>query len=738
MAHFLAENAIFQRLLTFYAFSIYCGMRLIPLSLLLILCAACGQRSGSYDTWSVTGGSKENIRYSTLTQIDTSNVSKLTVAWTYDTGDADSVNHSQIQCNPIIVNGVMYASTPKLKFFAVDAATGKNKWTFDPTQTLADGNQRMRFILNNNRGVTYWESGEDKRILFTASSWLYALDANTGSPITSFGDNGRVDLHEGLGRDVNELFITSTSPGVIYKDLLILGTRVSEGSDAAPGHIRAYDVKTGKQTWIFHTIPQPGEFGYDTWDDTAAYKHIGGANSWSGFSLDEKRGIVFAPTGSASFDFYGGMRKGANLFANSTLALDAATGKYIWHFQNIHHDVWDRDLPTPPALVTITRDGKKIDAVAQPTKTGFIFLLDRETGKPIFPVEERDVPSVSALDGEKLSPTQPYPTLPKPFIRQTFYEADLNDLLPDSSYQQIRQTYLASKVGMFEPISPQGTIVYPGLDGGAEWGGPGFDPESGWMYINANEIPWLIGSREVKSEAPKEELILAAGARLYTQHCSVCHGADRKGTGNFPTLAGVEKKYNQSEIEQLITSGRRMMPAINIKANEKEAIAAFVLGLKSNKKFVPEAEGLDPYRNLKYSITGYNKFITKEGWPAIKPPWGTLNAINLNTGEIAWRIPFGTIKHFKDKGIETGSENYGGPVVTSSGVLFIAATPDGKFRAFNKKNGKLLFETDLPAPGFATPAVYEAGGRQYVVVACGGGKLGTKSGGSYVAFALQE
>lgn len=715
-------------------------MKRLPLFFLLAIAfTACKNNTNTtYNTWRVTGGSKENIRYSTLTSIDTGNVNGLTVAWTYHTGDADTVNHSQIQCNPIIVDGVMYATSPKLKLVAVDALTGQQKWVFDPTNGIDEGNQRSRFIMNNNRGVTYWESGDDKRILYTASSFLYAIDAKTGNPVPTFGEAGKVDLHEGLDRNADNLFVTSTSPGIIYKDLLILGTRVSEGSDAAPGHIRAYDVKTGKQAWIFHTIPHPGEMGYDTWEDTAAYKHIGGANSWSGFSLDEKRGMLFAPTGSASFDFYGGMRKGANLFANSTLALDAATGKYIWHFQNIHHDIWDRDIPTAPALVTVMHDGKKVDAVAQPTKTGFIFLLDRETGKPLFPVEETPVPTVSQLEGEKLWPTQPIPTLPRPFMRQTFTESDLNDLLPDSSYQDIRKKYLSSKVGMFEPLSPEGTVFYPGLDGGAEWGGPAFDPESGWIYINANEIPWLIGSRDLTTEPRKEETILSAGQRLYSQHCVACHGADRKGTGNFPTLIDIHKKYSQDEVIALIGSGRRMMPALNIEANEKEAISAFVLGMKTNKKFTPATKPADPYRDLRYSITGYNKFQSKEGYPAIKPPWGTLNAVNLNTGEIAWRIPFGEVAEFKAKGIDTGSENYGGPAVTASGLLFIAATPDGKFRAFNKKTGKVLFETKLPAPAFATPAVYEAGGRQFVVVACGGGKLGTNSGDSYVAFSLPE
>jgi quinoprotein glucose dehydrogenase len=710
-----------------------------PLVLLIILVAlAACSTAPEYKTWRVTGGSKENNRYSTLDQFDSTNVAGLQVTWVYHTKDADTVNHSQIQCNPIVVDGVMFGTTPKLKLFAINAATGEEKWVFDPQQ--GDNlNQRSRFIMNNNRGVTYWANDTTSRIFFTAGANLYSVDATTGKLVTSFGEEGAVDLHQGLDRDVANLFVTATSPGIIYKDLLILGTRVSEGSDAAPGHIRAFDVFTGKIRWIFHTIPHPDEFGYDTWEDTTAYRNIGGANSWSGFSMDEKRGIVFAPTGSASFDFYGGKRKGANLFANSTLALDAATGKYIWHYQYIHHDVWDRDLPTAPALVTVNINGKKIDAVAQPTKQGFIYVLDRETGKPLFPVDEIPVPTEAEMKGEKLWPTQPVPRLPKPFMRQTFAESDLNDLVPDSSYQDILGTYRNSKVGLFEPMTRQGTIFYPGLDGGAEWGGPGVDPETGWMYVNANEVPWLIGFRDAAYPTAKDEPMLEAGHRLYNQQCAMCHGADRKGTGNFPTLIGVDKKYTPESLDQLLTTGRRMMPAItSLSPEERQAVATFVLDLKrdfkKNFKFVPPP--IDSFRHLPYSITGYNKFSTKEGYPAIKPPWGTLNAINLNTGDIEWRIPFGEYAEFKNRGIVTGSENYGGPVVTRNGLLFIAATRDGKFRAFNKTTGKLLWETKLPAPGFATPSMYEAGGKQYIVIACGGGKLGTNSSDSYVAFAL--
>ena len=542
--------------------------------LILIAIFSCKQKK-QYTEWKVFGGSKENIHYSTLTQIDTSNVAQMQVAWTYHTGDGDTVNHSQIQCNPIIINGVLYATSPRLKLLALDASTGKEKWVFNPQ----DSNQNKSFadfIMNNNRGVTYWEDGDDKRIFYTAGSIMYAIDANNGKMITSFGKNGRVDLHDGLGRDVHDLYVTATAPGIIYKDLIIMGTRVSEGSDAAPGHIRAYDVRTGKIQWIFHTIPQPGELGFDTWEDSIAYKNIGGANCWSGFALDEERGILFAPTGSASFDFYGGKRKGAGLFADCLLALDAATGKYKWHFQDVHHDVWDKDLPTPPALVSVMHEGKLVDAVAQPGKTGFIYLLDRETGKPIFPIEEKPVPTNTELIGEEIFPTQPIPTLPKSFMRQSFTEADLNDMLPDSSYQDIKKRFESYKTGnIFNPLSKEGTIVYPGLDGGAEWGGEAFDPESGLLYVNANEIPWILSIADKKTDAPKNENYLQAGTRLYQSNCMTCHGPDRKGSGNYPSLLDAAKKYNEKQFVQFVSTGRRMMPAFKqLTDEEKIAIAS--------------------------------------------------------------------------------------------------------------------------------------------------------------------
>jgi quinoprotein glucose dehydrogenase len=718
-----------------------CFMKNLILPLVIVCICSCAKNSKEYTTWRVTGGSTENIRYSTLTQIDSTNVTQLQVAWTYHTGDADTTNHSQMQCNPIVVDGIMYGTSPQLKLFAVDASTGTEKWVFDPqAASKTNLSARSRFIMNNNRGVTYYENGTSKRIFYAAGSFLYSIDAVTGKPNITFGIEGSLDLHDGLGKDAAELYVSATSPGIIYQDLFIMGSRVSEGSDAAPGHIRAFDVHTGKLKWIFHTIPQPGEIGYETWEDSTAYQHLGGANSWSGFSLDEKRGILFAPTGSVSFDFYGGKRKGPSLFGNSLLALDAATGKYIWHFQTIHHDVWDKDLPTPPALITIQKDGKEIDAVAQPTKNGVVFLLDRETGKPIYPIEERKVSNISELKGEKLSETQPFPTFPEPFTRQSIAEEDLNNLVSDSSYQELKSRFHSTRhSSLFEPPSLKGTIYFPGLDGGAEWGGAAFDPAEHLLLVNANEMPWLIQIKEMKVGAPENETYLSAGTRLYNTICMACHGPDRKGSGNYPTLINIDKKYTENTLSELISTGRRMMPAFkNLSNDERSAIASFILDIKSSQKkeFKKQVVAVDSFRQLPYNITGYNKFLTKEGYAGIKPPWGTLNAINMTTGKIAWKVPLGELKEFKEKGIATGTENYGGPAVTKSGLVFIAATPDGKLRVFNKWNGKLVWETQLPTAGFATPSIYEVKGKQFIVIACGGGKLKTKSGDSYVAFAL--
>jgi quinoprotein glucose dehydrogenase len=706
----------------------------------ILLFVSCHPKK-NYTIWNHYKGSPESIHYSSLTQIDTNNVKDLQVAWVYHTGDADTLHNSQIQCNPIIIDSILYGTSSQMKLFAVDAKTGKEKWVFNPFDSIATADKGFFFILNNSRGVAYWTDGKnDKRLFYTAGSYLYCINALDGQLIKSFATDGKLDLHNDLDRDVKDLFVTATSPPIIYKDILITGTRVDEGPMAAPGHIRAYDVRTGKRVWIFHTIPHPGEEGYESWEDSTAYKFIGGANVWSGFSLDEKRGIVYAVIGSASYDFYGGKRKGNNLFADCVLALDAATGKNIWHFQTIHHDVWDRDPSSPPILVTINKNGKSIEAVAVTTKTGFIYVFERATGKPVYDIVEKTVPAISELRGEKLSPTQPFPTAPAPFMRQSFTEKDINPYLSPGSYNDVK-TRLASykHADMFDPISLDGTVVFPGLDGGGEWGGPTFDPQTGILYVNANEMAWVLTAVNIRNKPLSQENFEQAGRRLYRNNCMSCHGTDRQGSGNFPSLAGVEMKYTSAAFHSLIQTGRRMMPAFKqLSENEREAIASYVLDIQSakTKTFVDEKK--DSLFKLPYTITGYNKFLSKEGYPAIAPPWGTLNAIDLATGKYLWKQPLGVDTAFKNAKQPTGTENYGASVVTAGGLLFIAATKDGKFRAFDKRTGRLLWEFDLPTAAFATPSIYELNGKQYIVIACGGGKLKTKSGDSYVAFALPD
>lgn len=712
-----------------------------PWLIALVSLVACRHQDQPYASWSVYGGSPEGIRYSALKQIDTQNVQHLQVAWTYHTGDLDSTNNSQIQCNPIIIGETIYLISPKLKVIALDAATGIKKWIYDPYGGIAMGSASF-FIFTLSRGLSYWTDGHEERLFYPVGAFIHALDAKTGMLIPTFGQNGVVDLHDGLDREVDDLYIGSSSPGVIYKDLLIVGTRVDEGPRAAPGHIRAYDVITGQRVWIFHTIPHPGEAGYDTWQDAQAWQHIGGANNWAGMTLDEARGIVFVPTGSASFDFYGGKRLGDNLFANTLLALDAANGQRIWHFQTMHHDVWDKDLPTAPALVTIKRGGRSIDAVAQPTKNGYLFILDRETGEPLYPVYERPVSTMQALPGEVLSPTQPAPDTNFIFTRQTFNESDLNDLIPDSSYQELRTRFRSYLHGeTFIPPSLRTQVVFPGFGGGAEWGGPAYDPESAIIYINANEIPRLMTMAPVVSQTPPKESVYQAGERLYRRHCQLCHGANQQGSADIPALAKVSQKYSDTSLIELLLTGRRMMPSFkHLATQEVSAIKAFILDRAEEKtiEYAQSPQENHPYYQLPYTMTGYFRFTTLEGYPAIKPPWGTLNAIDLNQGKLLWQIPLGEYASLSQRGIISGTENYGGPVVTAGGLIFIGATRDEKLRVFNKRTGALLKEFTLPAAAYATPAVYSIKRKQFVVIACGGGKLGTKSGDTYIAFSLPQ
>jgi quinoprotein glucose dehydrogenase len=676
--------------------------------------------------WPVYLGDKAGTHFSSLDQINLQNVGKLKVAWTYASGGASPENRSQIQCNPLIINGVLYGTNPQLNAFALHAATGEELWKFEATEQDQTG-------LGVNRGLVYWQKGEDARILFSAGPFLYALDARTGKPIPGFGQQGKVSLKEGLGGLAENKFVLATSPGVVYQDLIIMGSRVSENADAAPGYIRAFNIVTGKLEWVFHTIPRPGEVGYETWPPDA-WKTIGGANAWAGMTLDEGRGIVYVPTGSAAYDFWGGNRKGENLFANCMLALDAKTGKRIWHYQTVRHDIWDRDLPCPPTLVTVVHDGKTIDALAQPTKSGFVFVLNRETGEPLFPIEEMAT-QPSDLEGEEAWISQPIPMKPAPFSRQKFTEEDITNI-SKSSADHVRNILKKVRTGEpFIPPSMEGTIIFPGFDGGAEWGGAAWDQQSGLLYLNANEMPWILTMIEVG----RKDLLANTGQSLYMANCAICHGAEMQGdpTGTYPPVKNMQAKYARNDLFAIINNGKGVMPAFNqLSQSEKRSLVAYLLGEDEPKD--PHETGKETNQKLlPYSHTGYNRFLDPEGYPAVKPPWGTLNAIDLNAGEIVWQVPLGEFDALTQRGIPiTGTENYGGPVITAGGLLFVAATKDEKFRAFDAKTGKVVWETKLPAGGYATPSTYMVNGKQYIVIACGGGKMGTPSGDQYVAFAL--
>ena len=665
--------------------------------------------------WPVYGGAPEGGHYSSLTQINKSNVKQLQVAWTFDTGESGG-----LQTSPIVVDGVLYGISPTQKIFALDAATGALKWKYDSGIV---GTQP-------DRGLAYWNSpdNKDRRIIVGVMNFLYALDAGTGEPVATFGNHGRIDLRNDLGRDPATASIVLSSPAVVYKDLLIVGGREPETLPAPPGDIRAYDARTGKIRWSFHTIPHPGEVGYDTWPKDS-WKTSGAANNWAGMSLDSKTGIVYVPTGSAAFDFYGADRLGDDLFANCLIALNAETGKRIWHFQGVRHDLWDRDFPAPPVLVNVKRDGKDVAAVAQTTKQGFVYLFNRSNGAPLFPIEYRKYPP-STTPGEAAAEEQPLPTKPAPFARQLLTEDMLTNRTPEVHQWAVEQFRTFRSEGQFVPFSVgKDTVVFPGFDGGAEWGGPAFDPESGILYVNANDLPWTGALAENTADD-------SSGAGIYQTQCSICHGDNRAGSPPvFPSLLGVGSRLTRAAIADRIQKGGGRMQAFpNLSAAQINALIGY---LTQSDKEMPNP--MEPAPHMKYRFTGYKRFYDPEGYPAVAPPWGTLNAINLNTGEYAWKIPLGEYPELAAQGLKnTGTENYGGPIVTAGGLLFIGATNfDKKFRAFDKSTGELLWETALPFSGNATPITYEVNGRQYVAIAAGGGKdPKSKSGGVYVALAL--
>jgi quinoprotein glucose dehydrogenase len=680
------------------------------------LCLALAAQSQSrppHSTFTTYGGSPDQSRYSSLDQINRANVRSLQVAWSYDTGESGG-----LQTQPIVVDGTLYGLTPSHKAFALDAGTGRHVWTFDP------GVQSR----GANRGVTFWSGpgGEDARLFVAADTFIYAVDARSGTRIETFGIGGRIDLRADLGRDPGAQSVRLTTPGVVYRDLLIVGGRISEGLPASPGDIRAYDVRTGKLRWSFHTIPHPGEFGHGTWPKQA-WTYSGASNNWAGMAVDERRGIVYVPTGSAAADFYAANRAGDNLFSNSLIALNAETGRRLWHFQTVRHDIWDRDLPSPPNLVTVRQGGRTIDAVAQTSKHGFIFLFDRVSGRPLFPIEYRKFPR-SDVPGERAAETQPIPTRPRPFARQQLTEADLTTRTPAVHEWAVREFRTFRGGGLFVPLAVGApTVIFPGFDGGAEWGGAAVDVETAWLYVNANDLAWT--GALAPAEAPVD------GRALYRQHCAACHRDDLAGAPpQIPALAGIGARRTRPELTATIRNGAGRMAGFP--ALPSNAIAAIVEYLVTGR--VRPASSAPAATVLPYRFTGYKKFLDPDGYPAVRPPWGTLSAVDLNTGEYAWQRPLGEYPALVEQGLrDTGTENYGGPIVTAGGLVFIGATNyDRKFRALDKTTGALLWESILPFAGNATPVTYEAGGRQFVVIAAGGGKSGGPSGGIYIAFTL--
>jgi quinoprotein glucose dehydrogenase len=661
------------------------------------------------------GGKKRDL-YSSLDQINRENVTKLKVAWTHDTG-----NDAEYQANNLIVGGVLYTPTATRKVIALNAATGKELWQWDPAnEHTGPGSPRQR-------GLVFWanETGGEQRLFTAVNGFLFAIDPMTGESIRGFGEKGSINLGSGLN-----------TPGVTYKDLLILGGLGGKGA------LRAFDVRTGEQRWIFHLIPRPGEVGYDTWPEDA-HKTATGLMPWCGQALDEKRGIVYAATKTAEPDFYGGERPGSNLFANSIVALNAATGERIWHFQIVHHDLLDKDLPCAPVLLTVNHAGKQVDAVAQGTKHGLLFVFDRVTGKPLWPIEERPAPQ-SDLIGEQAWPTQPFPTKPPPLMRQTYTEEDASDISPQTYQMTLDRIRAAPNFGPFPAPSLNETIMFPGFDGGMEWGGGAADPE-GIYYVNVNEMPWLLQMIETRHADGTE---LVAGERDYVLYCGVCHGLDLKGNFDlkFPPLLEIDKRKTRAEIELMTRQGRGRMPSYDTMPEEKRvAILDYVLSKSAPpsearekaKKPAPASDA--EKKGPAYAFGGFRRWLDDEGYPAIKPPWGTLNAVDLNTGEIKWKVVLGEYPELTVRGIPpTGTENYGGPVVTGGGLIFIGATADETFRAFDKQTGGLLWKGKLPFGGNASPSTYMVGGRQYVVISAGGGKSGRRRGGTLVAFALPE
>lgn len=698
--------------------------------------------SAEHQGWQHYGGDSGNRQYSALNQINRDNAGKLKLAWQYNSADGQAIPAAaELQLNPIIVNNVLYGRNPNYNVFALQADNGEPLWQYQP--------DKAHVGLSFMRGLSYWQNshGQQARIFVTTSHYLTALDANTGMPVSDFGKNGHIDLRAGLGRDVDKIAVYAPSPGVIFKDLIIMGSAVNETRGAAPGDIRAYHVLTGELVWSFHTIPHPGEFGYDSWPEDY-WLSGGGANAWAGLSVDHERGVVYAPTGSAAPDFDGSSRHGSNLFANTLLALDAATGKRLWHYQTVHHDLWDRDLSSAPTLATLTIDGRSVDVVVQASKQGVLYVLNRDTGEPIVPIEEVPVPA-STIPGQRAHASQPKVTWPEPFTRQQFTADDITDINPAATAFVKAQFDQAAAFEYFRPFDLQPTIMYPGFYGGGNWGGGAVDIDTGMYFINAMEDASIVKMEAIEVDKNTQ---LGFGEFVFKKHCVGCHGDKLQGFYPYaPALVDIYQNGNKRSALEIVNTGKgRMMPFSHLSHHEQSAALDYLFFLSEqlnkassmandhNADTASQQAGHQE-KETTYVFGGYTPFIDNRYYPAVKPPWGTLNAIDLNTGKRKWQVTLGEYAQLSDEGIApTGTRNYGGPVVTQGGLLIIAATSDEKLRIFDKDNGDLLWEYALPAAGYATPATYQVNGKQYIVIACPGGKLGSKAGDQYLAFALPE
>lgn len=697
----------------------------------LISCLVACSSEQKDRTWAAYKGDETSSSYSPIDEITVSNVGGLENAWTFQMTDLKQGEQPvSSQGNPIIVDGVMYVNSGKQTVYAIDAATGTKIWS---CKALDEGVPSAA-----SRGVTYWEDGNDKRILYSAGNYLMAIDARTGKIIPSFGKDGRINLNEGMRDDPDKISVTLSSPGRIFKDLIIIGARTPDLYGAPPGYIRAYNCKTGKLVWTFHTIPHPGEIGYETWPRDA-YKYAGGVNCWAGLSVDSKRGMVYLALGSPSYDYYAPDRKGENLFGNCVLALDAATGQYKWHFQTVHHDLWDYDLPAPPNLVSFNKDGKQIDAVAQVTKQGFIFILDRDTGKPIYPVEEREVPA-SNMPGENASPTQPFPVKPKAFVKQFMTEDDLNHYSDEDHKAILEQFRSVRYEGLFTPPDLKGTLSLPASRGGANWGGAAFDPGTSYLYIRGNNLPEIQTMVDLdKHFAARDNSTFESGRVIYMQHCSSCHGGNKNGVPPaFPSLINLKDKMKEKEALEKVRMGGGAMPGYKgvLTEEQENAIIAYLFDKKGNPSETMVKEKSKETNAIRYgNITGYRTWAGPSGNPAMKGPWGTLNALNLSTGEYEWQIPLGNDEKLQKKGGPiTGLLGRSGPMVTAGGLVFISGSEDKKLWAFDKLTGKMVWETELPAPNNANVSSYFLKGKQYIALSVGGTK--ENPSGSIMTFKL--